>query len=32
MLDHIGIAVADAERARIFYEQALAPLGIGLIM
>jgi catechol 2,3-dioxygenase-like lactoylglutathione lyase family enzyme len=32
MLDHIGFAVADAERSRRFYEQALAPLGITLIM
>ena len=32
MLDHIGFAVSDAERSRAFYEQALAPLGIGLIM
>src|ERR671913_1418655 len=32
MLDHVGIAVADAERSRRFYEQALAPLGITLIM
>jgi catechol 2,3-dioxygenase-like lactoylglutathione lyase family enzyme len=32
MLDHVGIAVADAGRSRAFYEQALAPLGIGLIM
>ena len=32
MLDHIGFAVADAERSRRFYEQALAPLGIALIM
>ena len=32
MLDHVGIAVADAERSRRFYEQALAPLGISLIM
>lgn len=32
MLDHIGFAVADAARSRTFYEQALAPLGIGLIM
>lgn len=31
MLDHVGFAVADAERSRAFYEQALAPLGIGLI-
>ena len=32
MLDHVGFAVSDAGRARAFYEQALAPLGIGLIM
>jgi catechol 2,3-dioxygenase-like lactoylglutathione lyase family enzyme len=31
MLDHVGFAVADAERSRAFYEQALAPLGIALI-
>lgn len=31
MLDHVGFAVADAERSRAFYEQALAPLGITLI-
>jgi catechol 2,3-dioxygenase-like lactoylglutathione lyase family enzyme len=32
MLDHVGFAVADAERSRRFYEAALAPLGIALIM
>jgi len=32
MLDHVGFAVADAERSRIFYEMALAPLGISLLM
>jgi len=32
MLDHVGFAVSDAERSRAFYEHALAPLGIGLIM
>ena len=32
MLDHVGFAVSDAERSRAFYEAALAPLGIGLIM
>lgn len=32
MLDHVGFAVADAERSRLFYEAALAPLGIALIM
>jgi catechol 2,3-dioxygenase-like lactoylglutathione lyase family enzyme len=32
MIDHVGFAVADAERSKLFYEQALAPLGITLIM
>ena len=32
MLDHVGFAVADAERSKGFYERALAPLGITLIM
>ena len=32
MLDHVGFAVADAERSRTFYEAALKPLGLGLIM
>jgi len=32
MLDHVGIAVADAERSKLFYGQALAPIGIKLIM
>lgn len=32
MIDHVGFAVADAEVSRAFYEQALAPLGLGLIM
>ena len=32
MLDHVGFAVSDAERSRAFYEQALAPLGMVLIM
>jgi catechol 2,3-dioxygenase-like lactoylglutathione lyase family enzyme len=32
VIDHVGFAVADAERSRRFYEQALAPLGISLIM
>ncbi len=32
MIDHIGFAVADAERSRLFYEVALAPLGISLLM
>lgn len=32
MLDHVGFAVSDAERSRAFYEAALTPLGIGLVM
>jgi catechol 2,3-dioxygenase-like lactoylglutathione lyase family enzyme len=32
MLDHVGFAVADAERSKEFYAKALAPLGISLIM
>jgi catechol 2,3-dioxygenase-like lactoylglutathione lyase family enzyme len=32
MIDHVGFAVADAERSRLFYEAALAPIGIGLLM
>ena len=32
MLDHVGIPVSDFERSRRFYEQALSPLGYGLIM
>ena len=32
MLDHIGLRVTDIERARAFYNQALAPLGIGIVM
>jgi catechol 2,3-dioxygenase-like lactoylglutathione lyase family enzyme len=32
MLDHIGLDVEDYERSRSFYEQALAPLGLQLMM
>lgn len=32
MIDHVGIAVSDEARSRAFYEQALAPLGIDLVM
>ena len=32
MLDHVGFAVADIGRSKHFYEQALAPLGITLVM
>jgi catechol 2,3-dioxygenase-like lactoylglutathione lyase family enzyme len=32
MLDHVGFAVADYRKAKAFYERALEPLGIGLVM
>ena len=32
MIDHINIGVADLAASRAFYEQALAPLGIGVVM
>ena len=32
MIDHIGFAVSDYERAKAFYAAALAPLGYRLIM
>ena len=32
MLDHIGLTVSDFPRSRAFYEQALAPLGITVLM
>lgn len=32
MIDHIGFAVGDLPRSRAFYERALAPLGIALMM
>ncbi len=32
MLDHIGLAVADMDRSKAFYEAALRPLGLGLVM
>jgi catechol 2,3-dioxygenase-like lactoylglutathione lyase family enzyme len=32
MIDHMGFAVSDYERAKAFYAKALAPLGYGLIM
>ena len=32
MIDHIGCAVSNAEVSKRFYEQALAPLGITLVM
>lgn len=32
MLDHAGFAVSDYHASKAFYEQALAPLGITLLM
>ena len=32
MLDHVGIPVSDYARSKAFYLQALAPLGITLVM
>ncbi len=32
MIDHTGIAVADFEAAKRFYDAALAPLGASLVM
>ena len=32
MLDHVGIEVADLDNSRAFYEAALEPLGIRLMM
>jgi catechol 2,3-dioxygenase-like lactoylglutathione lyase family enzyme len=32
MLDHIGIEVDDLERSKAFYEQALQPLGVRMVM
>lgn len=32
MLDHVGIEVGDYERSKSFYEAALAPLGVKLLM
>lgn len=32
MLDHVGFAVTDAARSKAFYEAALTPLGITLLM
>ena len=32
IIDHLGIGVADYARAKAFYGEALAPLGITLVM
>jgi|SRR5215212_3868011 len=31
-LDHVGFAVADYEQSKVFYEKALAPLGMTLLL
>lgn len=32
MLDHVGFGVSDYQLSKSFYERALAPLGIGLLV
>jgi catechol 2,3-dioxygenase-like lactoylglutathione lyase family enzyme len=32
MLDHLGFGVSEYEKSKAFYEKALKPLGIGIIM
>ena len=32
MLDHLGLEVSDYERSKAFYERALGPLGLELLM
>ncbi|MEP7210213.1 MAG: VOC family protein [Alphaproteobacteria bacterium] len=32
MLDHISITVADVETAKTFYEKALKPIGVSVVM
>jgi catechol 2,3-dioxygenase-like lactoylglutathione lyase family enzyme len=32
MIDHVGLNVSDYERSKAFYEKALAPLGMRLVM
>ena len=32
MIDHIGFSVSDLDASRAFYEAALAPLGISVLM
>lgn len=32
MIDHVGLNVADHARSKAFYEQALAPIGYGVVM
>ena len=32
MIDHVGFPVSDYQRSKVFYSEALAPLGYSLIM
>jgi catechol 2,3-dioxygenase-like lactoylglutathione lyase family enzyme len=32
MLDHVGFGVSDYQRSKAFYEQALVPLGMTLVL
>jgi catechol 2,3-dioxygenase-like lactoylglutathione lyase family enzyme len=32
MIDHLGLAAADFARAKAFYQAALAPLSLGVVM
>jgi catechol 2,3-dioxygenase-like lactoylglutathione lyase family enzyme len=32
MLDHVGLGVSNFAKAKTFYEKALKPLGIGVVM
>jgi catechol 2,3-dioxygenase-like lactoylglutathione lyase family enzyme len=32
VIDHLGVAVSNLAASRAFYERALAPLGIGVVM
>lgn len=32
MIDHVGIAISDAERSRIFYDELLAAIGLQRLM
>jgi catechol 2,3-dioxygenase-like lactoylglutathione lyase family enzyme len=32
MIDHVGFGVSDYQRSKAFYERALAPLGLSLLL
>ena len=32
MIDHIGVAASDLKAAKVFYDAALAPLGLAVVM